>query len=341
MMYTSGTTGEPKGVKIGYDNFTAFLEGSLEVIDVGEGDRWANHSSLSFDLSLFDLFGSLISRATLVPVVDESSRLFPGRFIERNSVTVWHSTPTTVRYLLAERSGEALRLQSLKRVLMCGEPVRTEWVKYLLAHCSSDVSVFNCYGPTETTVFCTVDEFSDIDDQRLGGIHAPMGTAIRGVDIAYEVIDAAEMEIVIGGATVGSYDHIAESPQGVGFGEEGGRRYFHTGDTVEIVSGEVFFRGRRDRQVKLRGNRFELAEAEELLKREGCSDCVAAIQDDSLFLFVGPACGCGDDELRNICVTHLPDYAQPRRIMRLSSWPISLNGKLDLKALGEMIDVGD
>ncbi|WP_299305552.1 AMP-binding protein [uncultured Litoreibacter sp.] len=341
VMFTSGSSGHPKGVRISYSNFLTFLNGAFKAFGVTSGDRWANHANLSFDLSLFDLLGSLKAGATLYPVVDSSDKLFPGGFIERNEITVWHSTPTTVRYLIAEQAGQKGKLKKLREILMCGEALRTEWVRYLLENGQKNASVYNCYGPTETTVFCTVDRFSDPKDDRLAGAYAPFGSELEKVKLVFEPVSDDEFEVIIRGDTVGQgYENEATVLRN-GYGDDDGGRFFRTGDIAELRGGSAYFKRRSDRQVKIGGNRFELEEAEAILGFHSCFDCVFCVHNDRLHLVVGPGCECSDTRLKDVCLANLPDFAQPRDIIRVSEWPISLNGKLDNKALARLISSED
>lgn len=331
VMYTSGSTGAPKGVVVSYASLDWFLGSLLPILDVGPGWSWSNHPSLAFDLSILDVFGAFATRSTLVPVVAPIERAFPASFIAANGLGVWQSVPSLVETMRQLRAGEDGLLRSLERVVLCGEPCDRSWVEYLLEYCSPSVRVFNCYGPTETTVFCTVEEMRrgyEFDD---GEPFAAVGSAIPGALVSLENEIDGWCEIVISGPGVGlGYNNVAVDN---GYTTLGGRRSYRTGDFAETVGERTYFRGRRDSQVKVRGNRLELGEVEGRVRALFDVEAYAVLVRDDVVLFVGRDCGTEDSSILDALGDVLPTYAVPAMIRRLDAWPRNANDKVDRAAL--------
>ncbi len=287
VIYTSGSTGHPKGVQITVESLVWFIAAALQRCGVDRSMRWSNHPNLAFDLSIFDLFGSVASRSCLFPLTEPVDRAFPGGFIQRQGLEFWHSVPSIVQALQTAKAGEAGLLRTLRRVVLCGEPLKKSWVMYLLEHCSDDVRVYNAYGPTETTVFCATEEVTIeylFDSESTVSIGSPFDGAVFSFR---ETSDQGIAELVISGPGVGPgyINSAAADTSGYGYTNEGVPCY-STGDLVETVGDRMYFRGRDDHQVKLRGHRFELGEIEAATNEAGVIEACAVEVDGQVVLFL-------------------------------------------------------
>jgi D-alanine--poly(phosphoribitol) ligase subunit 1 len=334
VIYTSGTTGYPKGVQITYGNLDWFLSGVLDRLSVRRQSRWSNHPNLAFDLSILDLFGSFASRSTLFPLTSPMERAFPARFIAESGLTVWHSVPSVVENLRRLHAGESGLLRSLEVVILCGEPCRRRWVEYLLEYCAPNVRIFNAYGPTETTVFCMMELVTrgyEFDD---GESNVALGTPLLGARLKLDTVDAETSELVICSPGVGiGYLNLRPGERNGYYRNQSGSYYYRTGDLVEQVNDKLYFRGRSDNQVKIRGNRFELSELESSLAATGISGAYAVLVADAVVLFVDSGCRLSSEEIRQAISDQVPSYAVPQAILRLEVLPRNVNDKVDRSAL--------
>ena len=288
VLYTSGSTGEPKGVMLSHRNALAFVEWAAALVDLEPHDRLSSHAPFHFDLSTFDLFAAAVAGATLVLVPRETS-VFPvelARFVRDAAITVWYSVPSILTLLALRGSLEENRPDQLRAVIFAGEVFPTKYLALLMERLPR-VRFYNFFGPTETNV-CTWYEVprpeSDLPDD------LPIGKAIDGV-VVLVVDEAGEPvphgmpgELVVRGPTVmqgylGKPDQTAEVLEY----DNGRGRLYRTGDLVQYgEDGNLRFLGRRDAQVKSRGYRIELGEIERTLYTlEEVTECaVLAIPDD-------------------------------------------------------------
>ena len=330
VIYTSGTTGHPKGVQISYRNLEWFLASVLKRLAIRSGSRWSNHPNLAFDLSILDLFGAVASRSTLFALSLLMDRSFPARAIVENELNVWHSVPSIVENMRRLRAGEMDLLRTLEVVILCGEPCRRAWVEYLLEYCAPNVRIYNAYGPTETTVFCVTEEMNREYSFDIRESNAALGIPLEGAQLYLVDRDAGLSEVVIRSPGVGpGYAHLFPGERNGYSVDDAGSRRYSTGDLVEVVNGRLYYRGRSDCQVKLRGNRFELTEIEGLLASKGIAGTYSVVVGDDIVLFVDKTCSWSDSEFIRVIGEQIPSYAIPKRILRIEDLPRNVNDKVD------------
>ena len=363
ILFTSGSTGDPKGVPIPWSAVAHFvgwmrsqqrLEPGREVV--------LNQAPFSFDLSVMDLYLALTTGGTLVSIprgmVQDPRTLFPA--LAAADLTVWVSTPSFAQFCLAEPTFGAGMLPRLRRMLFCGETLPAATARALLQR-FPEAEVWNTYGPTETTVAVTsvriTPELAAGPDPLPVGAPAPgMRVWVAGPDLA-ELAPGEAGEVVIAGPQV-SPGYLAGPAAGRGFVSlppaRGGGTAYRTGDAGYARDGQLFCVGRLDRQVKLHGYRLELDEIEAHLTRlDGV--CAAAVlpvvregrvQHLVAFVVAEPApdpagAFAAAQQLRHELGGSLPPYAIPRLIRFLPALPLTPNGKVDrrhLEALAEQRD---
>jgi len=344
VLYTSGSTGEPKGVMLSHRNALAFVEWAAARVELKPDDRLSNHAPFHFDLSTFDLFAAAVARATVVLVPREAS-VFPielARFIRDMGITVWYSVPSVLTLLAVRGSLEANRPERLRVIIFAGEVFATKYLKLLMGKLPN-VRFYNFFGPTETNV-CTWYEVprpeSDLPDD------LPIGRPIEGVTA--EVVDrdgnpvseGEPGELIIRGPTVmQGYLGKPELAERV-LSREGGERIYRTGDLVVYgTDGNLRFLGRRDSQVKSRGYRIELGEIERTLyAMDAVAECVVLAVPDELVTSRLKAVIVANDRLSakdvlSFCRKRLPRYMIPDEIEFRDALPISATGKIDRRRL--------
>ena len=359
ILFTSGTTGAPKGVivtRMALAHFANWLLASHPFVRGGE--TFLNQAPFGFDLSVMDLYGALLTGGTLFSITraetGDGRRLFQR--LDGAPLTTWVSTPSFVRFCLAEpRFGRSM-LPALRRFLLCGETLPPAVARALLER-FPEADVWNMYGPTEATVAVTAIR---IDAARAAGDGPlPVGRPAPGMDVwiadprepSRRLMYREEGEIVIAGPQVAAgYVGEAEGEAGPFFVLPGGRRAYRTGDLgwIDPADGMLFCGGRLDQQIKLRGYRIEIEEIETHLRAvPGVADAAVVpvdrdgAPDHLLAVVVGtaelPSAGRAlADHVRAALADALPDYAIPRLVRRAPALPLTTQGKLDRRALREI-----
>ncbi|HEX8433205.1 MAG TPA: amino acid adenylation domain-containing protein, partial [Longimicrobium sp.] len=344
VMYTSGSTGEPKGVMVPHRAVTQFVLSNGQV-RLGPDDRVALSNNPAFDASTMEVWGPLLHGGRIV-VVPQEVLLDPNAFgalLRDEGVTMLLITPALFNPYTEIITAE---LAGLRYVLTGGD--RAEPAAYARLLRAGPVQVLNCYGPTETTTYSLAHPVGEITDfaERIP-VGRPNGNTrvyildARGEPVAVGVAG----ELHIGGLGVArGYlnrpDLTAERFVADPFSREPGARMYRTGDLARWrVDGRVEFVGRTDAQVKIRGFRIELGEIESrLLEHEGVREAAVIAREDvpgdkRLVAYLVGDGGTEAQDLRVHLAENLPEYMVPAAYVWLDRLPITANGKLDRKAL--------
>jgi amino acid adenylation domain-containing protein/non-ribosomal peptide synthase protein (TIGR01720 family) len=353
VVYTSGSTGRPKGVIVEHVNVARLFTAVRGSLDLNESDVWTLFHSFAFDFSVWEIWGALTHGARLV-VVPRSTTHSPPEFREllrKEQVTILSQTPSAFRQLLAvEREhGDGLRL---RRVIFGGEALEAATLKpWFAGDDERRAHLINMYGITETTVHATyrLVELADVDrgdGNMIGGALADLAIYLLD-DRGEPVPNGAPGEIHVGGAGVArgylnrpglTAERFLPDP----FAVCPGARMYKSGDLGRrLPDGDIEYIGRNDFQVKIRGFRVELGEIESALSgHELVADCVAAAGERApgdawivaYVVLKAPASGI-EHALRAHLKLKLPDYMIPARVMVLNRIPLTINGKVDRRAL--------
>ena len=346
VMYTSGSTGPPKGVAVPH-RAVARLVRDTDYVRLGPDDVVAHLSNPAFDAATFELWGALLNGARLVVIAREIA-LAPRALsdaLDRLGVTTLFLT-TSLFNLMARMAPAAFRG---RQVLFGGEAAEARWVEEALRR-GSPARLLNLYGPTETTTFATWHEVRAVEP---GATTVPIGRPIANTEA--HVLDRhrepAPMgwpgELYLGGpglaeGYLGRPDLTAERFVPHPFDPAPGARLYRTGDCARRrPDGVLDFLGRLDGQVKIRGHRIEPEEVRAaLVQLDGVADAaVVVLGDDAetrrLAAYVVPA---GDarlepTRLRDALRQHVPDYLVPASVTLVPVLPLTPNGKLDSAAL--------
>jgi len=338
ILYTSGSTGVPKGVMLTHGHALNFIEWAADQINLGPADRVASHAPFHFDLSIFDLWASL-SRGAAVCLLDAVTARFPSAvadWIENERISVWYSVPSALVALqdFAPRLGQS----RLRALIFAGEafplPSLRAWRQAL-----PNLPLHNWYGPTETNV-CT--HFALPPGQPIPD-PLPIGRACPDFELAlrdehgHPVPDGTAGLLFVRGPGIlaGYWGKPALLDP-----------WYNTGDWVRALpDGDLVYEGRRDHMVKCRGYRVSLLEVEQALETcPGVLQAAAvpvpdALQTRALHAFVvGNRPDLSEAALRQHLARVLPAYMIPARIALVPSLPVTATGKLDRQRLPAILD---
>jgi amino acid adenylation domain-containing protein len=335
VLYTSGSTGRPKGVLQNHRNVQFQVRHHVTAHAITCADKVSVLSSFSFDMAVTDLFSALLTGATAVLVDIRTHGLgHLARRITATGVSVYHSTPTVYRYLMASLA-EGERLLSLRVILLGGEELIARDVRLFQAHAGPDCVFVNGYGATEVSFACQnhVTMTDEVPDSVL-----PIGFPLDGVEIVLG--EAGEIVVRSEHVSVGYWDN--DEANAARFLTIDGVRAYRTGDVGKrLPDGRIVFAGRTDRQVKIRGYRVELGEVEAVFADQHGVGQVAAVarpKDDGtseLLAYVAPTAGVELDAglLRKATGEALPHFMVPAVVVVLDALPLTPTGKIDVRAL--------
>lgn len=333
VLYTSGSTGEPKGVCLSHRNALSFVSWAVAELGLTPADRLSNHAPLNFDLSVFDIYGAFLAGAS-VHLVTEEMGYTPqqlAQFIRDRQITVWYSVPSALMLMMEHADMLTDPPAQLRVCVFAGEPFPGPRAREL-GRAWPGVRLFNWYGPTETNV-CMSYELVGADLTGEGPI--PIGKPCSGDGVELQPVGDGETELVVTGPTV-MMGYWSQPPAG---------DTYRTGDIVrQRPDGNVEFVGRRDQLVKVRGHRVELGEIEAVLAGDpDVAEVVALVLGDGLDARLHAVVRPSSEhvpsllQLKRRCAERLPTYMVIDAVHVLAALPRTPNGKKDRRQLAQQI----
>jgi D-alanine--poly(phosphoribitol) ligase subunit 1 len=355
IMFTSGSSGTPKGIVITLSCLENFIGWMLEEHEfIVNGEIFLNQVPFSFDVSMMDLYCSLVTGSTVFSITRDllANPKWLYNALANSNVTSWVSTPSFAEMCLVEPTFNRALLKNVRRFLFCGEILLPATVRLLFDR-FPDAEIWNLYGPTETTVATTSIRIDRNILERYPTL--PIGRPMPGTELF--VIDengnklpsGSRGEIVIKGPNVSPGYLARPDLNGTRFFEEGGQRAYRTGDWGRFRDGLLFFEGRIDNQIKLSGYRIELGDLEANLRAlPMVRDAVVLPVSKNgkakwLAAFVIPSANLEIDHsaltttLRERLRERLPAYMLPRKFVIMDAFPITANGKVNRQKLAESL----
>ena len=359
VMFTSGSTGEPKGVVIPHQGILHLVDWAANDLGVGPGDRLTNVNPIFFDNSVFDIYAGWLNGAAIV-ALDAQGRP-PAELVAEIAAarcTFFFAVPTLFMFLDSMQLLTSGKLPSVSRFMFGGEGFPLARLRRFYDAFAGKARLINCYGPTETSCICSG---FDIDASVFDSLEALAPLGRLNPSFSHRILDedlkpapaGGVGELWLGGPCVGL--GYLNNP------EETAKRFrqdpliegyrailYRTGDLValEPQTGVLRFRGRADNQVKLRGYRVELEEIDHAIAAiPGVLRALAIVMQDkagsSRLVAAYAGAPVGDDDLLAHCNRHLPSYMVPSRFTRMDHIPTNANGKADRRAVAALLSAND
>ncbi len=358
ILYTSGSTGDPKGVMIAHRTIFTFIHWCSDTLKITSRDRVTSHAPLHFDLSTFDIFVTLKAGGTLV-LIPEKASVFPinlVKLLQNEQITVTYMVPSIFSLMVNYGKLKQHDLSSMRLILFAGEVFPIKYLRQLV-EAVPQAEYYNLYGPTETNV-CTYYKVqsTDLENERTEPV--PIGMACENMEV-FAVNETGERvtepgvegELWARGSCVAQGYWGDPEKTAKGFVRNPLQPHFdevayRTGDLVVLAEDRKnwIFVGRRDHMIKSRGYRIELGEVEAALYGHGSikEAAVIAIPDELIgsrlkaFIVPHDRNGFLINDLKSYCAQKLPNYMVPESIEILDELPKTSTGKVNRPLLAQM-----
>jgi amino acid adenylation domain-containing protein len=352
LLFTSGSTGVPKGVAVSHSNAVAYMEYAAKRFGIHGGDRCSQNFDLTFDLSVHDLFTCWDGGATLCPYAEKT--LTPATVVDDLQLTCWFSVPSVAMFASKVGVLEPGTFPTLRWSLFCGEALSASlaaaWQK-----AANNSILENLYGPTEATIAITYYRWDSATSpaECMSGL-VPIGWPFEGqrvcvVNEDLEPVPFGESgELCLSGSQVtrGYLDDPQKTARSfVRLKHTGSQLYYRTGDLVrQDERGCLFYLGRRDFQVKVKGYRVELQEIDLVLREAAHTELAVAIpwplsggSASGVVAVLSGSDPVQDQQIISTCERRLPHYMVPHRIFHFPQIPLNVNGKIDRGKITQML----
>lgn len=348
MLFTSGSTGIPKGIKISHENLSNYCNVSKKRNNVESSSKLLQMHDITFDYSVHNIFLSFLYGACL-HIINKNIKINPFKYMNEHQITHAAFVPSSLLIMKKMRLLKENSLPYLKYVCFCGETLPFDNA-LLIAKAAPNAKLENIYGPTEATVACTYFEFN-ADTKELPEYHGsmPIGKAYDGMEVFLvdnnkNIIDNSIGQIVLSGKQLSKGYVNNQEQTKEKFIQINNKDYYLTGDLGTWVNGELVFLGRNDAQVQIKGYRVELYEIENALSKiDNIISCAVlpapadAVTYESLTAFITVKNSIDNNEIKIILSQKLPDYMLPNKYIVLDNMPLNANGKIDKIQLKKLL----
>ena len=354
LLFTSGSTGVPKGVPIRQESVRSYVEYICDRYKVNEHDRFSQQFDLTFDLSAHDMFVCWECGASL-HCVPEKSVMAPAKFIRDHQLTMWFSVPSVAGLLAKMRLLSPGCFPSLRCSLFCGEPLPAAYAQSWQESAPNSL-VENLYGPTEATIAIAHYRWdSERSPRECVNSIVPIGRVFEGQQ--FRVTDSRGQKVPIGEAgelclsgsqVANGYWNNPEKTrkQFVRLPGADEQIWYRTGDLVkQDEAGDLCYLGRIDQQVKIRGYRVELQEIDAVLRRVCGTEQVVSVpwpvangSAEGVVAFISGLKTLDQERILASCGNVLPDYMVPKRLYLIDDLPLNPNQKIDRGKLTNLLE---
>ena len=354
ILYTSGSTGLPKGVKINKLNIYSFVQSIKKIWKLKTKYKFSQFFELSFDPSMADIFVCFLSGGELC-VVPKNELFYPIDFINREKIDIWASVPSVGLILQKSEKLEKDIFPNLKILCFCGEPFPQN-IANIISKSAPSAEIWNCYGPTEATIYVSGFRYTPGDYEYCNN-NLPIGESFNQMNI--EIVDQNNLkvkpglkgEIVYKGPQISPgylNDHKKNFESFVKFDWDDSNEIWYKSGDLGLVNeyGQIECLGRIDNQIKISGKRVEISEIEFFFKSKTIFDDMVIIPIKNNNLMVTNLIGFTTrffqqsdiEEIRTFSFKYINKAFFPNKIIRIKKFHYNLNGKLDRNFLIENYD---
>lgn len=348
ILYTSGSTGVPKGVMHTHESAGAFIKWCTRLFKPRAADKFASHAPFHFDLSVFDVFVPLSVGASLL-LFDEKTSTNPLLLVStlaQKKISFFYATPTTLTYLYNYGKPARHDMSSLTKVLFAGEVFPVEDLRAVKS-VLPEATFYNLYGPTETNVCSYYKIPARIPARQINPF--PIGKACSFAELKTDAAPGKKGELLVAGKSLMSgYWNDGQKTKAAFKKDETGKQWYKTGDIVYLdIKNQYVYVGRKDRMVKRRGYRIELGEIEAILNSHKAILQAAVLagsvnsQTDTVItahIAFKPGAVIPELELHGFCRNLLPIYMIPDRFKFHEKLPSTSTHKIDYKTLSSLYE---
>lgn len=341
ILFTSGSTGNPKGVPIQFFNLYYFAESFHKTFGLlNDKDSVLQMFELTFDLSVMSYLIPWLNGAKVVALhKKETKYLQILDLLEADEITVALMVPSILNLIIPYLDSE-IKNSSLRLNLFCGEALLSKqiegWKNFI-----PNAEIYNVYGPTENTIFCTSYKIDEKIKEKNGIIS--IGKSISNSNMSFVDDKANEGELLLSGKLLTEFYWKNENKTNETFITKNGERFYKTGDwCIKDEDGDFFYTNRIDFQAKINGFRVELSEIEHFANQKLKNAVSVAVvskdssENDILILFINDM-NIDEHEIISHLKNHLPDYCIPSKILKIGKFPVNTSGKTDRNELKKMI----
>ena len=331
IFFTSGSTGEPKGIKLSYENILYCLYEQLKNIYKGSKNlSFGDYHETSFVISVVIILPCIYLGGSLVPAKELNELTLPHIHLKQNKINTLITVPSTINRIKMYAK-KNLKI-NLKILILCGEPFYLDQLDYIFNNFYTS-KIFNCYGSTELSPWifahkCQKKDLSTFKKYNLVPI---------GKKFSHTSTKILSNELYISGKLV-SLGYLEQKDNKKNFKKVDGKLWYKTGDIVTKINNYFIIKGRVDRIVKIKGYRVDLTEVEKYLKDHNDIDnAICFLKKDNNYAYIVAIVkseqNLNETILLNFLKKYLPNYMLPKKIFYLKNFPINQNGKIDRKKL--------
>ena len=354
IIYTSGSSGIPKGVCVDHNNVISFVRWCKNKFNIFSHDKITNLNPMYFDNSVFDFYNSIFNGATMIVFKEnevKNTQLII-KTLKENKCTIWYSVPSLLIYCQNLRSFEMKNLFDIKKIIFAGEPYPKSKLFELFSKFSKNIQFFNAYGPTETTCLCSAHKIRKSDFKTdnnlitLGQLNDKNSIFKINISKNKSSNRINKGELHIGGDFVsqGYYKNKKLTIQKfyTKIIRDKKVRFYKSGDIVSKDTKQNFhFRGRSDNQIKIMGYRIEIEDIEMNINKlkyvnQSCVLFNKKEQKEVLVAFVSLK-NINLDKLKKDLKNLIPFYMMPKKFIKMESLPFNRNGKIDKNKLKKLL----